>query len=48
MSVNISSDPEDPGYNPEWKKLITNRAPDLIILLAQTVFERDRFTPEKN
>jgi hypothetical protein len=48
ISVNLSSDPEDPEYNPDWKKLIINRAPDLVILLAQTVFERDRFTPEKN
>jgi len=35
----ISSTEGDDNYNPEWKKIITEGAPDLVMALAQNVFE---------
>ncbi|MCE5212103.1 MAG: hypothetical protein LLG40_11160 [Deltaproteobacteria bacterium] len=35
----ISSDKNDKEYDPNWKKLITDNASDIIEMLAVTVFE---------
>lgn len=48
IPINISADPQSPNYHPDWKKLITDRSPDLAITLAQEVFEAERFSPSKN
>lgn len=48
IAINISADPQSPDYRPEWKKLITDRSPDLAIILAREVFEVERFNPSKN
>jgi hypothetical protein len=46
---NISSNPESGEYREDWKVLIGNRAPDLVIGLCQHVFgEIGGFVPEKN
>lgn len=48
MPINISCDPADSNYREDWKKLIGDRAPDLIISLCQHIFESGGFVPEKN
>jgi hypothetical protein len=56
----LSSDPASPHYDPEWKGFIRKYAPDVIELLAITVFEAslagdtpddasdDKATPDEN
>ena len=34
-----SSDPQSPEYDPEWKDFLGNYAADLVMLLAQQIFE---------
>jgi len=54
--VPYASDPESPRYDPDWKNLICEHAPDLVELLAVHVFESpaeiadddDGEDPEKN
>jgi hypothetical protein len=48
VPVNISSEPGSELFRGNWKELISNRMPDLIILLAVKVFETGGFVPEKN
>ncbi|MFA6290231.1 MAG: hypothetical protein WC637_00540 [Victivallales bacterium] len=35
----LSSNPESPAYNADWKKMIVDFAPDVIAMLAMHVFE---------
>lgn len=36
----FSSDPKDPDYRADWKKIVIEKAGDLVSHLAQAVFER--------
>jgi len=35
----FSSDPNDPDYREDWKVLLEKNAPDIVMAVAQTVFE---------
>jgi hypothetical protein len=35
----LSSDPNSPHYDPEWKSILQKHAPDIIEMLAVTVFD---------
>ncbi len=35
----FSSDPNDPDYRKDWKLLFEKSAPDIVMALAQTIFE---------
>lgn len=48
VPINISSDPGSELFKENWKNLITNRAPELVILLAQQVFEIGGYSTQKN
>ncbi len=48
IPINISSDPNASDYHPDWKKLVSNRAADLVIALGRHVFESGGFAAEKN
>jgi hypothetical protein len=48
VPINISSDPGSELFKENWKDLITNRAPDLVILLAMKVFETGGYSSQKN
>jgi hypothetical protein len=48
IPINISPDPDAPDYHPEWKKLVSNRATDLVVALGRNVFESGGYAPEKN
>lgn len=37
--VGISSDPESPQYDPEWKRLVVQHAPDIVETLGVFVFD---------
>jgi hypothetical protein len=48
VPINISCDPQSPEYREDWKEMIKDRAPELIIKLCQNVFDTGGFVPEKN
>ncbi len=48
IETNISSDPESPAFHPDWKNLISQRMPDLVMILARHAFGMEGFSPEKN
>ncbi len=48
VPINISCKIGDENYRQDWKTLIGNRAPELVIALCQHIFESGGFVPEKN
>jgi hypothetical protein len=48
VPINISCMVGDSNYHKNWKTLIGNRAPELVIALCQHIFESGGFVPEKN